>query len=179
MIKLLFSCKHKLSTGRIVGIEAFCYTADAFTAFVDKINWMQLKHDYMLSAHISVMGFLRENVGEEKAQKRSGYITKKTARWRLEKETFLVEQEQLTLKTVLKLRSSQVSRGLASVCDLVVERLTDKQIASTISAKDLKQYWDMLKDISGLMEPDASESRSAEDVRNALLAKIHVSSSRH
>lgn len=129
----------------------------------------------MLSAHISVMSFLRENIGEEKAQKRSGNIAKKTAHWRLEKERFLAEQEQLTLKTVLKLRSSQVSRGLASVCDLVVERLTDKQIAPTLTAKDLKQYWDMLKDISGLMESNVSENRSAEDIRNSLLAKIKKS----
>lgn len=126
----------------------------------------------MLSAHVSVMSFLRENIGLEKAQKRSGYIAKKTARWRLEKEKFLGQQEQLTFKTVLKLRSSQVSRGLASVCDLVVERLTDKQTAQSLSAKDLKQYWDMLKEISGLMGSDVSESRSAEDIRNGLLAKV-------
>lgn len=127
----------------------------------------------MLSTHVSVMSFLRESIGLEKTQKRNGHVAKRTTRWRVEKEKFLLEQEQLTLKTILKSRSSQISHGLGSVCDLIVKRLTDERCSESISARDLKQYWDMLREISLLMnENEISEKRSGEDVLNGLLSKM-------
>lgn len=149
---------------------------------MERTNWHQLKQEYLLGEKISVISFLKQTLGPEKAQKRSGYIAQKTKGWRKEKEELLLQQEEVTVQTVLKSRYNQISLGLGLVYDVIVQRLGNKQTVKDMSAADLKLYWHILVQTSELVtnsnsalydrNRSSNQVRSANEVRDSLLRKI-------
>jgi hypothetical protein len=149
---------------------------------MERTNWHKLKQDYLLGNQISVISFLRDALGPKKAQKRSGHIAQKTKGWRKEKEALLLQQEQLTVQTVLKSRYNQISLGLGLVYDVIVQRLGNKRDVKDMSAADLKLYWNILVQTSELVTDSRSalydrgmssnQTRSASEIRDSLLLKL-------